>query len=133
MPPSMEPSVWNVSPNSASAGQAIDRMWMSASISLSIADSPSCGAAECAARPIAVRRSLNTPRVARASWLSVGSPLIRNAEPGASAFATAAPSLPRSSPTTNSRPTRRSPDARSRSAAATCVARMPFASHDPRP
>ena len=36
-------------------------------------------------------------------------------------------------PTTNSSATRDSPAARSRSAAATCAARMPFASHEPRP
>jgi len=34
---------------------------------------------------------------------------------------------------TNRRPTRRSPEARRRSAEATCAARMPFASHAPRP
>jgi len=106
---------------------------MSASSSLSIADSPCSGVEECAARPRALSRNLRTPRVARPRRLSVGSPLIRNRDPQARSLATMAPSLPRSSPTTNSIPTRRSPDARSRSAAATCAARIPLASHEPRP
>ena len=58
------------------------------------------------------------PRVASPSRLSVGSPLTRNRQPAAASFARRAPSLPRSSPTTNSRPTRVSPARRSRSAAA---------------
>ncbi len=53
----------------------------SASISLSIADSPSSGNDECAARPLATSRSLRAPRVASASRLSVGSPSTRNREP----------------------------------------------------
>src|SRR5439155_535240 len=44
-----------------------------------------------------------------------------------------APTLPRSSSTTKSRPTSFRPSARSRSAAASCAARMPFASQAPRP
>ena len=82
----------------------------------------------------ALRRRRSTPRVAMPSRLSVGSPLIRKAdERAAPRSPPVAPSLPRSSPTTKSRPTRRSPSARSRSAAATCAARMPFASQEPRP
>ena len=52
---------------------------------------------------------------------------------GEERFAAAAPSLPRSSPATNTRPIRVSPRARRRSAAATCAARIPLASHAPRP
>ena len=59
--------------------------------------------------PAAVSRTRRTPRVAVASRLSVGSPLIRNRQRLGIVFAATAPSLPRSSPTTNSRPTRRSP------------------------
>ena len=87
-------------------------------------------------RCAAVRRSSlmrNTPRVASASRLSVGSPLIRNVDCEAMLLAAFAPSLPRSSPATNTRPMRVSPRARSASAAATCAARMPFASQAPRP
>ena len=75
------------------------------------------------------------PRVARPSRLSVGSPLIRKRlrEPRGASLAARAPSLPRSSPTTNTRPTRDSPSRRSRSAADTWAARMPFASQEPRP
>ncbi len=78
-------------------------------------------------------RTRKHPRVARPSFSSVGSPLIRNRVADAIVLAAFAPSLPRSSPATNTRPTRVSPSARSRSAAATCAARMPLASHAPRP
>ena len=68
-------------------GSAIDRSATSASISLSIADSPCSGVAECAARP-----SARNSAAARRAWpvpsrLSVGSPLIRNRAPGGVVFA----------------------------------------------
>ena len=63
----------------------------------------------------------------------MGSPLIRKRVFEAMRLAAFAPSLPRSSPATNTRPMRVSPAALSRSAAAICAARMPFASHAPRP
>ena len=59
--------------------------------------------------------SRSMPRVARPRRLSVGSPLTRNRQPVAACSRRFAPSLPRSSPTTNSRPTRVSPSRRSRS------------------
>ena len=74
-----------------------------------MADTPCSGVDECAARPVARSRTRRLPRVAIASLLSVGSPLIRNCERRALALATSAPSLPRSSPTTNNIPTRVSP------------------------
>ncbi len=100
---------------------------------MSIADSPSSGNDEWAARPLAFSLRRSTPRVAVPSRLSVGSPFTRYRLPFATVFARAAPSLPRSSPTTNNSPTRVSPSRLSASAAATCAARMPFASQDPRP
>ncbi len=80
----------------------------------------------------AVRRTRKHPRVAEPSRRSVGSPLIRKRVFEAMRLAALAPSLPRSSPATNTRPMRVSPGL-SRSAAAICAARMPFASHAPRP
>jgi hypothetical protein len=74
----------------------------------------------------------SAPLVARARRLSVGSPLMRKREPRGLRLATLAPAESRSSPTTNSRPTL-TPASRSRSAAATCAAMMPLASHVPRP
>ena len=94
---------------------------------------PRSGWDEWAARPVARSLTRKTPRVASPSRLPVGSPLTRKAGPGEIALAAAAPSLPRSSPTTNSRPTRSSPLSRSRSAAVTWAARAPFASQAPRP
>ncbi len=105
----------------------------SASSSSSIADTPSSGNEEWAARPAAWSFNLRIPRVAAPRRLSVGSPLTRNRAPVAAVFASFAPSLPRSSPTTNTRPTRVSPSRVRRSSAATCAARMPLASHAPRP
>ena len=87
----------------------------SASISLSMADSPSSGNDECAARPVARSLTRSTPRVARPSRLSVGSPSTRNRQPlGAARSPPARRRCPRSSPTTNSSPTRVSPSRRSR-------------------
>ena len=83
--------------------------------------------------PVVISFTRQTPRVAAPRRLSVGSPLTRNADCDAMRLAAAAPSLPRSSPATNSNPTRDSPASRSCSAAATCAARMPFASQEPRP
>ena len=54
-------------------------------------------------------RTRSRPRVASPSRLSVGSPLTETGSPSAPAVRRRAPSLPRSSPTTNSRPTRVSP------------------------
>ena len=85
---------------------------MSASISLSIADSPSSGNDECAARPAACSLTRSMPRVAIPRRLSVGSPSTRKRQSLAARFAARAPSLPRSSPTTNSSPTRPSPPRR---------------------
>ena len=108
------------------------RSRVSATISLSIADSPSSGYAECAIRPDAVSSIRNVPLEATARRFSVGSPLIRNRAPMGCSLAVLAPWLSRSSPTTNKSPTR-IPAARSRSAAAICTAIIPLASHDPRP
>ena len=82
----------------------------------------------------AVRLRRRMPRVAAADPVVGGLAVDEEwAEPGGKRLASSAPSLPRSSPTTNSRPIRRSPAARNCSAAATCAARIPLASHAPRP
>ena len=62
-------------------GSGIARSSRSASISLSIADSPSSGYAECAILPRAVSSTRSVPFDASASRFSVGSPLIRYLDP----------------------------------------------------
>ena len=83
----------------------------SASISLSIADSPSSGKRRVRGAAGRAQLAREACRASRApSRLSVGSPSTRNARSVRRRRSRAcAPSLPRSSPTTNSRPTRVSP------------------------
>ena len=110
----------------------MERSGCRASSSLSMADSPSSGWAECAALPRATTSTRNAPLEASAMRLPVGSPLTRKREPRGFWLATAAPSESRSSPATNSSPAG-TPSSCKRSTAATWAAMMPLASHEPRP
>ncbi len=110
-------------------GSATPRSTISASSSLSMADSPSSGNDECAARP----RARAAARAARRAWptprrLSVGSPLIRNLHAVrrvlvGDARAVAAALL---ADDEQQRRTRDSPAARSRSAAAPAPQECPW-------
>ena len=107
-----------------------------ASISLSIADSPSSGNDECAARPLA--RQLEPEDPARREAEAVVGRLAVDQEPASRAARRVVRDLRAVAAALfadDEQQARRasSPSRRSRSAAATCAARMPFASHEPRP
>ena len=100
-----------------------------------MAEWPSSGYAEWALFPSATSRSRSEPFVPVASLFSVGSPLMsqRQSRARGCRFAARAPLPFCSSSTTKSRPSSRTPPARSRSAAAICAAMIPLASQAPRP
>ena len=133
-PPAITPMLQVVSPKKSSRGQAAACTSARTASSASIAERPT-GAAECPPVPSVRSVSRSEPFEPTASLFSVGSPAINQRHSRASGwrFATRAPMLPCSSSTTNNRPSSSTPSARSRSAAASCVARIPLASHAPRP
>jgi hypothetical protein len=133
VPACSTPTLTVVGPRSGSVGKLICCSRGSSSIIGSIAERPRCGYAECASRPRVRTMTRSEPLAPEASLLSVGSPLMRKRLVAGSWFAARAPSEPFSSPTTNSRSTRSSPEVQSRSAAASIAAAIPLASQAPRP